>query len=76
MARMPSIISVGIALSMTVCAQVPTQAADLDVKVGGHGDVDVGKVDQKTLIVALKNEVPQRTCDWIGPGGRAVYRCR
>jgi len=76
MARMLPAISVSVALSLSVCAQVPTQAADLHAKVSRHVDVGVGNADQKTLIVAQKSEVPQRTCGWLGPGGRAIYRCR
>jgi hypothetical protein len=27
------------------------------------------------LIPAKADPPPHRVCDWIGPGGRAVYRC-
>jgi hypothetical protein len=27
------------------------------------------------LLVSGCTETPNRQCDWIGPGGRAVYRC-
>jgi hypothetical protein len=67
-------ISAGIVLSVTVFASVPTQAADPDVSASRH--VGVIKAPRHTLVVAQKSAAPQRTCDWIGPGGRAIYRCR
>jgi len=67
-------ISVGFVLSMTVFAGVPTQAADLDVSASRHAGFV--KAPPQILVVAQKNASPQGTCDWIGPGGRAVYRCR
>ena len=74
MIRIGSTISVGIVLSVAVLAGVPAQAADTAVDVSRHGGA--GGTSQQTRIVAQKNEAPQRTCDWVGPGGRAVYRCR
>jgi len=54
--------SICIAVSMTCCAIVPTQAA---------------KIKYHHAPVVIRDEVaPHRVCDWIGPGGRAVYRCR
>ncbi len=75
MTRMFPAFLVGIALSIGLCTQVPAQAADQGVKVGRHAEVGAGKAAQKTII-ARNDQVPQQTCDWIGPGGRAVYRCR
>jgi len=72
MIRIGSTISVGIVLSAAILAGVPTQAADLNVS----RHVGVGGTSQQTRIVAQKSEAPQRTCDWVGPGGRAIYRCR
>ena len=73
MARILPAISVGMVLSVVIFASAPTQAADLDVNVSRR--VGVEKATQ-TLIVAQNGEAPPRTCDWIGPGGRAIYRCR
>ena len=67
--------SVGIALSIGLCAQVPAQATDQGVKVGRHAEVGNGNAAQK-IIIALNDQVLQRACNWLGPGGRAVYRCR
>jgi len=67
-------ISAGMVLSVAIFASAPTQAADLDVNVSRH--VGVEKAAQKTLIVAHNGEALQRACGWLGPGGRAVYRCR
>lgn len=74
MARILSAISVGMVLSVAIFANAPTQAADLDVNISRR--VGVEKAAQKTLIAAQNGEVPQRACGWVGPGGRAVYRCR
>jgi hypothetical protein len=81
MIRIGSTISVGIVLSVAVLAGVPAPAADTAVNVSRHGGA--GKAPrqtlvaaQKTLVAAQKSEAPQRTCDWVGPGGRAIYRCR
>jgi len=74
MARLLPAISVGIVLSVAIFAGAPPQAAALDVNVSRH--VGVAKATQKTLIVAQNGETPQRACGWLGPGGRAIYRCR
>jgi len=74
MIRIGSTISVGIVLSVAVLAGVPAQAADTAVNVSRHGGA--GKAPRQTLVAAQKSEAPQRTCDWVGPGGRAIYRCR
>ncbi|MGO9682930.1 MAG: hypothetical protein ACLPTZ_10145 [Beijerinckiaceae bacterium] len=74
MARILPAISVGVVLSVAIFASTPTQAADLNVSVSRR--VNVEKAAQKTLIVTQNGETPQRACGWLGPGGRAVYRCR
>jgi hypothetical protein len=74
MARILPAVSVGMVLSVAIFASAPTQAADLDVSLSRH--VDIGKTPQKAFVVAQNTEVPQRSCGWLGPGGRAVYRCR
>lgn len=52
--------AIGIVMSMTLLAVAPTQAGDEDVKA------------PRPHPGAVK---VHRHCDWIGPGGRAVYRC-
>ena len=74
MARILPAISVGMVLSAAIFASAPTQAADLNVNVSRR--INVEKTAQKTLIVAQNGEKPERACGWLGPGGRAVYRCR
>jgi hypothetical protein len=74
MTRVLPAISVGMVLSVAIFANAPTHAADLDVNVSRR--VNVEKAAQKTLIVAQNGETPQRACGWLGPGGRAIYRCR
>ena len=77
MARILPAISVGMVLSVAIFASAPTQAAYLtDLNVNVSRRVNVEKTAQKTLIVAQNGETPQRACGWLGPGGRAVYRCR
>lgn len=73
MARKLTAISVGFVLIITVFASAPLQAANLDVDVSLR--LGVGKAPQKTIIAAQKSESPRRNCGWIGPGGRAIYRC-
>jgi hypothetical protein len=67
-------ISAGILLSVIVFTTVPTQVADLAANVSRHDGV--GNAPDKTLLVAQISNAPQRTCDWVGPGGRSIYRCR
>jgi hypothetical protein len=54
-----------IALGMTVAVAAPSQAAYHHLKAR-HSHGSVAKSDPPA---------PHRACDWIGPGGRAVYRC-
>jgi len=61
-------------LSVAIFASAPTQAAELDVNVNRR--VGVERAAQKTLIVAQNGEAAQPVCGWVGPGGRAIYRCR
>lgn len=72
MARILPAISVGMVLSVAIFASAPTQAADLDVS----RRIGLEKAAQKTLIVAQNGEAAQPACGWVGPGGRAIYRCR
>lgn len=74
MARKLAVIAVRIVLTAIVFAGVPGQAADLHLNAGagGGGDSELSK----TLLVAQKSESTRLICGWIGPGGRAVYRCR
>jgi len=57
---------IGIVMSMTLLAIAPAKAGDQDGKV----------TRQHAKSQANDDPPPQRNCDWIGPGGRAVYRCR
>jgi hypothetical protein len=65
-----TIAAIGIVMSMTFWALAPAQAVDQDVKANRQR---VGAVKPPREI--LDEQLPQRACDWIGPGGRAVYRC-
>jgi hypothetical protein len=69
MHRIVSVI--GIVMSMTVCAVAQAQADDQGVKAS-HQHASNVKVPRGIF----DEQSPQRICDWIGPGGRAVYRCR
>jgi len=58
---------IGIALSLILAALAPTQASDLHAK--SHR-THFAKAKQKPVDAPM-----QQVCDWIGPGGRAIYRC-
>jgi hypothetical protein len=68
--------SIGIVLSLMLVAVAPTRAADLGTKAGRHVKVShhvrSGESDRQALPGVA---VSPRNCDWIGPGGRAIYRC-
>jgi hypothetical protein len=64
-----TISAIGIVLSLILLAAVPAQAADLETKVSRH----VVKTSRHALAVGA---MPQPICSWVGPGGRAIYRCR
>jgi hypothetical protein len=53
------------ALGVALILAAPTQAAYHHMKIRHH-HVAVVKSNPSAL---------HRVCDWIGPGGRAVYRC-
>jgi hypothetical protein len=55
-----TISAIAIVMSTTLLAVAPIKAADENVKPSRQ---NAGTVK------------PHRHCDWIGPGGRAVYRC-
>ena len=67
-----TISAIGIVLSLILLAVVPTQAADLKTKVSRH----VVKTSRHALAVPQDGAMPQPICFWVGPGGRAIYRCR
>jgi hypothetical protein len=50
-----------VALDMTLAAVAPTEAAHHKAQTRHH-------------LVKMEPQ-PVRVCDWVGPGGRAVYRC-
>jgi hypothetical protein len=56
-----------IILSVTFFGAATSQAAIQEVHVKHHHVPVV-----KTLRI---DAAPRRVCDWIGPGGRAIYRC-
>ena len=62
---MRKVASLCVALGMTLFIVAPSQAAYQHTKIRHHH----GSV--------VKSEPPatHRVCDWIGPGGRAIYRC-
>lgn len=53
------------ALGMSLLIVAPSQAAYHHIKVRHHHG----------SVVKSDPPAPRRVCDWIGPGGRAVYRC-
>jgi hypothetical protein len=59
---------IGVVLGLTVLALAPVRGSDLPANTS-----------HRTHIVKAKHKPAdppaQRVCDWIGPGGRAVYRC-
>lgn len=61
---MRKFVLVAAVLGMASVAVAPSQAAYHKAKIRHHARV-VQKIDP-----------PQRVCDWVGPGGRAVYRCQ
>jgi len=56
-------LSIFAALAIACVAMAPAQAAYHNAKSRHH------------VRVARKSDSPQRVCDWVGPGGRAIYRC-
>lgn len=65
-----TISAISIALSLTVMA-VPTSDAGSNV---GAGNQSIKRPHQ-ARVFRQSEPVRRRTCDWVGPGGRAVYRC-
>jgi hypothetical protein len=54
-----------VALGITLVIVAPSQAAYHHMKARHH----------HSPIAKSNPPAPHRVCDWIGPGGRAVYRC-
>jgi hypothetical protein len=54
-------VSLCMALGMVVVVAAPTEAA-----------VHKAKIHRP---LTATQPAPQRVCDWVGPGGRAIYRC-
>lgn len=52
-----------VALDIAICLVVPSEAA--------HHKTQVHHVRASNS----SEPQPHRVCDWVGPGGRAVYRC-
>lgn len=59
--------------SLILLAFVPAQAADLKVKASSNGGV--AKARGHARATGQDDPPPQRVCEWVGPGGRALYRC-
>jgi hypothetical protein len=53
------------ALGITLLVAAPSQAAYHHMKIRHH----------HSSVVQNDPPTAHRVCDWIGPGGRAVYRC-
>jgi len=72
--------SIGILLSMTLFAALPTAVVPTQAAIHGAKvkclHAGIIKAPRRSFVVAQTNVAPQRTCDWIGPGGRAVYVCK
>jgi hypothetical protein len=64
--------SICIAFGMILLA-MPAYAVHHETKIKCHHACSV-KAPRLSYVVAQGN-APHRVCDWIGPGGRAVYRC-
>ena len=67
---MRSAISFGLGLSLAVFAVSSTTAATHKARIQHHYNYDIHAVAKP-----LVDPPSRRVCDWIGPGGRAVYRC-
>lgn len=65
--------SIVIVSGLISLALVPAQAAD--VKIKASWDAGVAKAYGHARAIRRDDPPPQRVCDWMGPGGRAVYRC-
>ena len=65
--------SISIAFGMALFA-VPAYAVHQQTKINCEHGCNVKSPPLAAL--AKQNNAPHRVCDWIGPGGRAVYRCR
>jgi hypothetical protein len=63
--KMTKAASFCVALGITVAFVAPSQAAYHHTKARYH----------HSSIVKTDPPASHRVCDWIGPGGRAVYRC-
>jgi hypothetical protein len=61
--QMRKAASISAAIGMAILVVAPSQAANH--KVSHH----------RSHIIKSEPAAPHRVCDWIGPGGRAVYRC-
>jgi hypothetical protein len=65
--------SIVFALGLISPAFVPAQAADLKIKA--KPEVSVANAHGHARAIRRDDPAPQRICDWVGPGGRASYRC-
>jgi hypothetical protein len=66
------IILAGIISNVMAITAVATEATAADIGTRGH----IVKSRPQTRAVTPNNAGPQRSCSWVGPGGRAIYLCR
>jgi hypothetical protein len=65
-------ISIVVVLSAAVFALTATPTTALE----GAGSRHHFKTHHKAVYLAASEPASQRTCGWVGPGGRAIYQCR
>ena len=63
--------SIIVVLSAALFALAATQATALEEQSKRHAL----KAHHKVLHLTAVASTPARVCEWVGPGGRAVYRC-
>lgn len=69
---MRSSTSIVVVLSAAAFALAATPTAALE----GSGKRHHFKTHHKAVYLQASEPAPQRTCGWVGPGGRATYQCR
>ncbi len=60
------------AIVLTAVTVAVQQASATDKETGSH----VVKPPQHAPTATLGDAGQQRTCSWVGPGGRAIYICK
>jgi hypothetical protein len=67
-------IAIAAILSVTVLVAPGLNVATV-ATTAGTGKQAV-KSPRQTRAAILNAATPERTCSWVGPGGRAIYVCR